>query len=104
MTSTGIGTSLILIAMGAILAFAVNFQTTGVDVNAIGLILMVVGIIGLLFSLVFLGELFGSNSTSTMGHGHAGGGGEDVVTRRTTYRNDVPDNVDEVTTERVHRH
>ncbi len=55
MRETGIGTSLMLIAIGAVLAFAVNFNTTGVDLNAIGLILMLVGLIGLLFSFVALG-------------------------------------------------
>ena len=56
MYGTGIGTSLMLIAVGAVLALAVDLQVTGLDINAVGLILMVVGIIGLLFSLAFLGE------------------------------------------------
>jgi beta-lactamase regulating signal transducer with metallopeptidase domain len=49
----GVGVSLLLIAGGAILAWAVNVTTTGVNVNTIGYILLVVGIIGLLLSLVF---------------------------------------------------
>jgi hypothetical protein len=49
----GIGVSLFLLAAGAILKFAVDVNTTGVDWNAVGVILMVVGGIGLLFSLVF---------------------------------------------------
>ena len=56
MYGTGIGTSLMLIAVGAVLAMAVDFQVTGLDINAVGIILMVVGLIGLLFSLAFLGE------------------------------------------------
>jgi hypothetical protein len=48
------GTSLLLIAVGAILAFAVDYSVTGVDINVIGTILIVVGIIGLVFSLLFL--------------------------------------------------
>jgi len=49
----GIGVSLILIAAGAILTWAVNATVSGVDINTIGVILMVVGIIGLVLSLVF---------------------------------------------------
>jgi hypothetical protein len=32
----------------------VNYQTAGVDINAVGVILMIVGAIGLVFSLLFL--------------------------------------------------
>jgi hypothetical protein len=49
----GLGFSLILIAAGAILAWAVHVTTTGFNVNTIGYILLVVGIIGALLSLVF---------------------------------------------------
>jgi hypothetical protein len=45
-------TSLILIAVGAILAFAVSFQVVGIDILAIGIILIVVGAIGLAVSLL----------------------------------------------------
>jgi Domain of unknown function (DUF6458) len=49
----GVGVGLILIAAGAILAWAVNVTTSGVDLNTVGYILLVVGIIGVLFSLIF---------------------------------------------------
>jgi hypothetical protein len=49
----GIGTSMILIAAGAILDFAVDVRTTGYNLHTIGLILMIVGAVGLLFSLLF---------------------------------------------------
>jgi hypothetical protein len=49
----GIGVSIFLIAVGAILAFAVNVATNGIDLNMVGVILMVVGGIGLLLSLIF---------------------------------------------------
>jgi hypothetical protein len=60
------GTSLLLIAVGAVLAFAVNYQTSGVDIQTIGTILMVVGIVGLVFSLLFLASFapFGSHETT----------------------------------------
>ena len=50
----GIGTSLLLIAVGAILYFAVDADISGLEIQTIGLILMVVGIIGLVISLFFL--------------------------------------------------
>src|SRR5436305_6723610 len=49
----GIGVSLILIAAGAILTWAVNASVSGVDINTIGVILMVVGAIGLILSVMF---------------------------------------------------
>ena len=49
----GIGVSIFMLALGAILAFAVEFETTGIDIDTVGVILMVVGAIGLLLSLLF---------------------------------------------------
>ncbi|HUR85256.1 MAG TPA: DUF6458 family protein [Solirubrobacteraceae bacterium] len=50
----GIGTSIFLIALGAILKFAVTTSVSGIELATVGVILMVVGIIGLLISLVYL--------------------------------------------------
>jgi hypothetical protein len=44
---------LILIAVGAVLAFAVHVTTSGFNVNTVGYILLVVGVVGGLISLVF---------------------------------------------------
>jgi beta-lactamase regulating signal transducer with metallopeptidase domain len=55
----GIGVSLILIAVGAILAWAVNATVSGIDINTVGDILMIVGIAGLLISLLFLDSFLG---------------------------------------------
>jgi hypothetical protein len=49
----GIGVSLILFAVGAILTWAVDYQISGLDLTAVGVILMAVGAIGLLMSLLF---------------------------------------------------
>ena len=49
----GFGVGLILIAVGAILAWAVHVSTSGFNVNTIGYILLVVGIVGCLLSLIF---------------------------------------------------
>lgn len=48
----GIGASVFLIALGAILAFAVTFDINGVSIEAVGVILMVAGALGLLASLL----------------------------------------------------
>ena len=50
----GIGTSIFLIALGAILKFAVNANVSGIDISTVGVILMIAGILGLLVSLYFM--------------------------------------------------
>jgi hypothetical protein len=68
----GIGVSLILIAVGAVLTWAVDATVSGLDINAVGVILMIVGAVGMLLSLMFW--------SSWGGWGHAPAGN----TRRTT--------------------
>jgi beta-lactamase regulating signal transducer with metallopeptidase domain len=48
------GTSIVLIAAGAILRYAVTATTSGVDLQTVGLILMIVGIVGLVLSLIYM--------------------------------------------------
>jgi hypothetical protein len=50
----GIGTSIFLIAVGAILRYAVTVTVEGIELQTVGLILMIVGIIGLAVSLLWL--------------------------------------------------
>ena len=73
----GIGVSLILIAVGAIMTWAISATASGVDINAVGVILMIVGAVGLLLSLMFWSS-WGS-------YGIARGG-----TRRVTTYEDGP--------------
>jgi len=49
-----IGTSIFLIALGAVLKYAVTATVAGIDLQTAGVILMVVGVIGLLLSLLFM--------------------------------------------------
>jgi hypothetical protein len=49
----GLGVSLLLIAVGAILVWGVQADVAGVSEDAIGVILMIVGAAGLLLSLMF---------------------------------------------------
>ena len=50
----GIGVSVFLLALGAILAFAVDATVSGLDINTIGIILMVCGALGLLMTMLLL--------------------------------------------------
>jgi uncharacterized membrane protein len=50
----GLGTSLLLIAVGAVLRFAVTVSTSGINLHTVGVILMVVGGIGFLISLFWM--------------------------------------------------
>jgi hypothetical protein len=49
-----LGTSIFLIAIGAVLRFAVTVSTTGFNIHTVGVILMIVGGIGLLLSLLWM--------------------------------------------------
>ncbi|MGH3003875.1 MAG: DUF6458 family protein [Gaiellaceae bacterium] len=70
----GVGVSLILIAVGAILTWAINATVSGVDITTIGVILMIVGAIGLILSLLFWSSW----------------GGVGTPRRRTTYVDEGP--------------
>lgn len=49
----GLGVSILLIAVGAILAFAVNKEVSGIDIQTVGWILLIVGIVGGAISMIF---------------------------------------------------
>jgi hypothetical protein len=49
----GLGVGIFLAAAGAILAFAVSDTVSGVNIHAIGWILLIVGIIGIVLSMIF---------------------------------------------------
>lgn len=51
----GIGASIFLIAVGAILTFAVEADIAGIDIAVVGIILMVAGALGLLFTALIWG-------------------------------------------------
>ncbi len=68
----GIGVSVFLIAVGAILAFAIDVTTEGVNLDTVGVILMIVGGIGLLASMLFWSSFSPYNR---------GGGRDEVIVR-----------------------
>jgi hypothetical protein len=49
-----IGTSIVLLAAGAVLRYAVNVHNSAIDIQTIGLILMIAGILGLILSLLYM--------------------------------------------------
>ena len=55
----GVALSLIVIAAGAILTFAVDVTTTGVSLTAVGWILMAAGLVGLVLSIAMWESVFG---------------------------------------------
>jgi hypothetical protein len=63
----GIGVSVFLIAVGAILSFALETGVDGINLDTVGVILMIVGAIGLLMSMLFWSSFapFGGNSGQT---------------------------------------
>ena len=74
----GLGVSIFLLAVGAILTWAVNAEVNGLDITAVGVILLVVGIAGLLLSMLFWSSWGGPGYVS------------DRRRRTTTYVEDGP--------------
>jgi hypothetical protein len=72
----GVGVSILLIAAGAILTWAVSATVSGVSIHTVGVILLIVGIVGLVVSMIFW--------SSWGGPGYFGGG------RRRTYVEEGP--------------
>ncbi len=61
----GFAVSLVVIAAGAILTWAVTADAEGIDVNAIGVILLIVGLVGLVLSMIFWSSWGGFHRRST---------------------------------------
>ena len=72
----GIGVSIFLIAIGAILVWGVNAEVAGLDIDAVGVIRMIVGALGIVLSMIFW--------SSWAGPGYFAG------RRRTTYVDEGP--------------
>jgi hypothetical protein len=75
----GIGTGIFLLAVGAILRFAVTTSAKGVNIQTVGDILMIVGALGILLSLFFW------NSWGGFGSGHVRRGDGTVIRDRDVY-------------------
>ena len=60
----GFGTSIVLLAAGAIMRFAVSVTTSGFNIHTIGVILMVVGVVGLVLSIAYWSSWGGFGGSS----------------------------------------
>jgi hypothetical protein len=49
----GLGVGILLAAVGAVLAFAVSYTVSGVNIHTVGWILLIVGILGVALSMIF---------------------------------------------------
>jgi len=76
----GISLSILLIAIGAILAWAVDAEVSGIDIYVAGIILVIVGSIGLVVSLVFWSSWGGFGNRDAA----AGGQNKTIVERDRT--------------------
>ena len=74
-----LGVSLFLIALGAILKFAVTKQVSGINISTIGVILMLIGALGLAISLVWMST---RRRTDVIQRGPDGAVGTTYVTPR----------------------
>ena len=81
----GIGIGILLIAVGAILTFAVHASVNGVDIQTVGVILMVVGALGLLIDLVIFAPRRRRYGRQTV----VDDDGASVAGRRTVTREDA---------------
>ncbi|CAN5176716.1 MAG: hypothetical protein H0U82_05125 [Actinobacteria bacterium] len=66
----GISFSILLIAVGAVLAWAVSAEVSGVDIQVMGIILLIVGILGFVASLVFWSSWGGFGGARDAGGGN----------------------------------
>ena len=82
----GIVISLVLVAFGAILAFAVNSDGGSVDPQVVGVILIVIGIVVFVISLVLWRTWWGAGFWSWGPPGYGDPGAPEGVVRRRVYR------------------
>ena len=80
----GISVSILLIAVGAILTWGVTAEAEGLDVNAIGVILMIVGLLGLVLSMIFWSSWGGFRRRAAYVEGGPVRTTTDAAPRRTT--------------------
>jgi hypothetical protein len=80
----GVGAGLLLVAAGAVLAWAVNFDSSGINLHTVGYILLAVGAIGILLSLIFWSSWAGPGNFGRSRRGYRDGPG-----RRTYVEDEI---------------
>ncbi|OJX73053.1 MULTISPECIES: DUF6458 family protein [unclassified Leifsonia] len=81
-----LGTGIVLVVIGAILAFALNVQVDWIDLHLVGYILMIAGLIGIILGIVLMSRRRRSVATTRTAVDPATG---ERVTRRTGESDDV---------------
>jgi len=81
-----LGTGIVLVVVGAILAFALNVQVDWIDLHLVGYILMIAGLIGIILGIVLMSRRRRSVATTRTAVDPATG---ERVTRRTGESDDV---------------
>ncbi|MGH3071162.1 MAG: DUF6458 family protein [Gaiellaceae bacterium] len=84
----GISISILLIAVGAILTWGVTAEAEGLDITAVGVILMIVGLLGLVISLLFWSSWGGIHRRTAYVEGGPVRGTPTRAPRRTTIVED----------------
>jgi hypothetical protein len=86
----GIGGSIFLLALGAILAFAVNAHISGIDINVVGYVLMLAGLVGLIITIWYWNSRRRSTVVSQSQRPGMRSDGTYVSEYRETRRDDPP--------------
>ena len=80
----GIAVSILLIAVGAVLTWGVTAEAEGLDINAIGVILLIVGLLGLVLSMIFWSSWGGFHRRTAYVEGEAPVRRRTLAPRRST--------------------
>ena len=80
----GIAVSILLIAVGAVLTWGVTAEAEGLDINAIGVILLIVGLLGLVLSMIFWSSWGGFHRRAAYVEGEAPVRRRTLAPRRST--------------------
>ena len=86
----GIAVSIVLIAAGAILTWGVTTEAEGLNIDAIGVILIIVGILGLILSMIFWSTWGGFHTRRTATYVDDGYAPAPRRRSRTVVEDDVP--------------
>jgi hypothetical protein len=79
----GIGAGIFLVAVGAILTFAVDWTANGVNIHTVGIILMIAGVAGIILDVALFAPRRRSRSTTVVSNN--GAPEQQVTEARTTY-------------------
>jgi hypothetical protein len=80
-----LGTAIVLLALGAILTFALRFDVSGVDLQVVGWILMIVGALGIVLEVAVWGPRSRRRVTHSEAYGAPVGGPAHRTTTDETY-------------------